>query len=329
MALPYSLRLACLVITSAGILQVAIELLLWAGAPTVLRLMRGFSVRSQERILFLLQTSPFPVALLAAVLCCVPQYLRNETNHGSEEIGWACLLLTLAVTSWFAATLLRCLLAVFRTMTFARACRRAGDLHGETMHNNTPVLTLTGDAHPVALIGLVRPFILVPRNLIEGRTLSPDALELVLHHERSHATHFDNWKLLSLYLLPRLNLKLRQGDTWMQLWQRTTEWAADEEAVGNDSERALLLAQTLITVVRSCRLSPKTLIHAAFSCEEKDLISRIDRLIAPAPVRQLSQRRLILLTLSMGALGLSAVVVNVLHWTAALHSVSESLLHLG
>jgi hypothetical protein len=335
MALSYSLRLICLVIASAGILQISVELLLWIAAPSLLRQLQSLPIRSRERTIFLLQVSPFPLSLLTAVLFCVPQYLRTESNFASEEVGWAFLLLTFATTTWFGLSALRGLQAVLRTMHFARACRRAGQLH-HAAGRTTPVLTLNENTQPVALVGLLNPFILVSSSLLENRTLTPEALELVLSHERSHAAHFDNWKLFTLYLLPRLNLRLRQGDTWMQLWQRTAEWAADEEAIGNDSERALLLAEALVAVVRSAHsysTLPNTLIQAAFSCEEKDLITRVDRLIdqqpAQRPSRSPAQQRSVLLTLSMTVLGLSAMLLGLAYSMPALHRFSESLLHLG
>lgn len=328
MALSYTLRLICLVIASAAILQVSIELLLWIAAPSLLHRLRFLPVRSRERTIFFLQVSPFPLSLLSAALFCVPQYLRTETNFASEEVGWTFLLLTCAAATWFGLSMLRGLLIVFKTMRFARACRRAGQLHFAATES-TPVLTLTEGTHPVALVGLLRPFILVSCSLLESRTLTPEALELVLRHERSHAAHFDNWKLFSLYMLPRLNLRLRQGDTWIQLWQRTAEWAADEEAVGNDSERALLLAETLIAVVRSCHTSPNALIQATFSCEEKDLITRVDRLIASQPPVHSTQKGANIRAVAMIALVLSAVLIGLSHWVPALHNFSESLLHLG
>ena len=211
-------------------------------------------------------------------------------------------------------------------MRFARACKRAGHLHRETTRQ-TPILVLTESSYPVALVGLLSPFILVTQDLMNGRTLSPEALELVLNHERSHAAHFDNGRLFSLYLLPRLNLRLRNGDTWMQLWQRTAEWAADEEAVGNDSDRALLLAETLVAVVRSSRTSPTGLIQAAFSCDEKDLIARVDRLIHRQPARLSSHG--LFLALSVVAFGISAMLMGLSNWVPSMHSFSEYLLHLG
>lgn len=251
MAFSYTFRLACLFVVNAGILQTSLELLLWLGSEPALRMMRSLPLRQRERVLYILQLCPFPIGLIGSFLWSVPQYLRYESNLAPEKLGGGFLALAFAVTTWICWSAFRGIRMTMRSIQFARACKRVGRLHLEASCE-TPILTVAESGHPIALVGLWNPFILISQD-VEEEILNEAGLELAIDHERAHAAHLDNWRLLSLHLLPRLNLRLRNGDTWMQCWRRTAEWAADEEAVGDDRDRAFALAETLVAVVRSSR----------------------------------------------------------------------------
>jgi hypothetical protein len=336
MAISYLMRMVCVALVAVGMVQVVSELVLWAAARPILRLLGPLSARSRERSLYCLQLTPLLLALGLSCLVCVPGYLRNETNLASEAVGWPCLLLAGGVVAWFASTAVRGLRIIVRTAIFANACKApgAGTLPKFT---RTPIVSLPDADHRVALVGLFRPRIFISNDLLTDGGLGPLALDLVFEHERSHAVQGDNWKLLSLYCLPRLNLSLSGGGTWLQQWQSAAEWAADDDAVRGDFGRALLLAQTLVDFARRVAgARPPAMVSTAFVCGNKGLELRVNRLLEIGPASTGSAGRALAvqeagrlsaaLTLLAMFLGGAAAIAALTPW---LHDLSEHLLHLG
>jgi hypothetical protein len=330
MLLSYTLRLICLAIVLTGLLHALLELSLWIGAPLILSRLAAPTIRQRERLLYLLQLAPLLVSLLFVGSLCVPQYLRNETNLEPESVGWLCLLLASMASLWYGLAVLRGLRMAVRTIRFTAACERAGrNIESDPKRTPIfamPVLAMPGPVCRIALAGLVHPFILISENLIEDGGLDQTALEIALDHECSHAAQFDNWKLFSLCFLPSLHLRLPGGSTWMQLWRRTAEWAADHDAVRGDSGRAFVLAETLIAVARPAPASMPVLLCTTLACGEADLAARVDRLIHMIPDSSAPRGHSIVFALAAAALAAGVAVACVAPW---LHSLCEHILHLG
>ena len=325
MALSYSLRLVCLIVVSAGLLQVALEILLWIGSPLLLRFLAILPIRQRERALYLVRLAPFVLAMLITVSFCVPWYLSNETNFAAERVGSLCLVLAAGGSAWYGISAFTGLRIALRTVLFTRACRRDGQ-RVLTPSEQTPILAFSGPSHRVALVGLVRPFIFISRALVEDGGLDPLALEVVLDHERSHATQRDNWKLLSLHCLPRLDLRLPVGSTWMQIWQNAAEWAADEDAVRGNSVRAFQLAETLVFFSVHAAARATRIASTALICREADLVTRVERLInrdAGSSAQGNRYAAAAFWTL------LIATALFLATLTPLLHELPEHLLHLG
>jgi len=211
-----------------------------------------------------------------------------------------------------------------RTILFSRACRPGDD--SERLASGIPIVAVTGQTPRVALVGLRRPFILISKSLLDDGGLDPLALQVVLDHERSHATQCDNWKLLLLYCLPRLGLRWPGRKTWMQHWQSNAEWAADDDAVGGSRARALMLAEALVVLARTHTVVRQQIACTYLICEDTELALRVERLLNRTPDRSLTQLYKTGLVLSFAALCVVAVL-------AASSSVArympEHLLHLG
>ena len=324
MLLSYSLRVTCLIGVTLAILQVTLEMLLWIGAPIILRVVNSLPLRQRERTLYLVQLLPVVLAVLLTALFFVPQYLSNETNLAPEHVGRLCIVLAASLYVWWAARIVRGIRTVGRTILFARACH-LGEDH-LTLAAYTPVVTVSGQISRVALVGFRRPFILISKSLVDKGGLDPLALQVVLDHERSHAAQRDNWKLLSLYFLPRLDLRLPGRKTWMQLWQSTAEWAADDDAVGGSSTRALMLAETLVALARTHSSVERQIACTYLVCEDTELALRVERLLHQAPDMPLSQRHKIGLLLGFIALGVVSISAA---FSPVLRYLPEHLLHLG
>ncbi|MGA7522256.1 MAG: hypothetical protein WBW84_07220 [Acidobacteriaceae bacterium] len=324
MILSYSLRLLCLLLIVFGLLDATLQLVLARCAPFVLRRLDSSSARRRERILYHIQLAPSLAALFMAAAVCIPAYLRFEPTRAAESVSGLCLLLAAAIGFWIGFSLLRGSHIVLRTLRFTRACRRSGQL----LHDcgATPVLALARTDYPVALLGFRRPLIVVSAALLAEGRVHPDALAVALDHERSHALHRDNWKLLSLCFLPRLNLLF--GDPWTQPWRTAADWAADDDAVRGDSNRSLLLAEAIVQSARTTRavahpVAP--LIHSALTSADVGLATRIDRLLHPRPASDATRSSIlpgitaVLLLAAMAAIAASP-------W---IYPLSESLLHLS
>jgi len=325
MALSYPLRLACLVAVSVGLLQIGFELLIWAASPVVLRVLGAVSLRRRERALYGLQLAPVALAVAVTASFLVPEYVANETNFAPEGVGWLCVVLAAVVAAWWAARVLAGLRMVVRTVAFGRACRAEAGGLAAVGGLETPVVVVDGVTPRIALVGLMRPFIFVSKALVAEGGLGPLALEVVLEHERSHAAQGDNWKLLSLQCVPRLGLRVSEGKGWMQLWQNSAEWAADEDAVGSNRGRALALAETLVALARTVSRTDAGVACTNFICDDAELASRVERLIAcrPAAGRAMDGR----VVAVVGCLVVAVVVV--VGCSGVLRELPERLLHLG
>lgn len=324
MSLSYSLRLLCVLVVVAGIVLALAQLAPALVARSILRRLDTLSARRRERFLYLLQFGPALLAALAAVALCLPAYLYFEPHREMESVSLVCVLVAAGLGLWFASGLVRGLRLTLRTLRFARASHRSGELLSRD--GALPVVAVANPGRPVALIGFFRPRVLVsPAFVRTARSLHPDALPLALAHERSHAAHRDNWKLLSLSLLPRLPRFLSGGDPWRQRWQAAADWAADDDAVQGDSARSLLLAEVLVHAARCAHPAHPPVLSSALTSAEAGLVARVHRLThpqgAPAPATRPTLPGLAALALLAAAL--------ILAFAPCVYSLSEWLLHLG
>jgi beta-lactamase regulating signal transducer with metallopeptidase domain len=226
---------------------------------------------------------------------------------------------------WWSARIVSGIRMVGRTIFFSRACRLGGD-RSEARAHGAPLVTVSGRTRQVALVGLLRPFILISESLIDDGGLDPLALQVVLDHERSHAAQHDNWKLLSLHCLPRLNLRLPGRKTWMQHWQTSAEWAADDDAVGGNSARALMLAETLVALARTHSTEGRQIACTYLVCEDTELALRVERLLHRIPDSSLT--RFYKTGLALGSVALCATAV-LAAFSSIARDLPEQLLHLG
>jgi hypothetical protein len=325
MMLSYALRVTSLIGVSLALLQLTIEIVLWIGAPVLLRVMSSLPVRQRERTLYLVQLAPVVGAILLAGLFFVPQYLASETNFAPEHVGRLCVVLATTLYVWWGTGFVHGIRMIIRTVLLDRACRLVGSPR-EAQAFGPRILTVSSQTPRVALLGFRRPFILISRSLIDEAGLDPLALQVVLDHERSHATQRDNWKLLSLHCLPRLELRLPGRKTWMQLWQSTAEWAADDDAVGGSRARALMLAETLVTLARTPSTIGPQIACTYLVCRDSELASRVERLLHRTPERTLTQSYKTGLTLCFV---LFSVILIRTGFSSVVRYLPEHLLHLG
>lgn len=328
MTVSYTLRLLCVLTIVSGVTFASSQMILALAARRILRRLEALNARGRERILYSLQIAPALLALFIAGTICLPAYLHGETNLESEKISGVCLSIAAVEAIFFSAALLRGLRITVRTLLFARACSRSGQ---PLQHiAGIPVFIVPDPGPPLRLIGFLRPLILVSPSLTGGmRALAPGAFDLALSHERSHAAHRDNWKLLTLSLLPRFDRFLPGGNQLSRAWQHAADWAADDDAVQGDPARSLLLAETLVTAARTANATSAgaaPYICTALTSVDGALALRIGRLIHPRSGERPTKGFFPLFVFVAITIFAAAAACA---WSPWIYALSERLLHLG
>ncbi|MFP5226150.1 MAG: hypothetical protein ACLGXA_00870 [Acidobacteriota bacterium] len=323
MTLSYSMRLLCVLTVVAGLTLAASQTILSLAARWLLRCLDRTTARWRERIVYLIQIGPAVLAMFVTVAVSLPAYLHGETNLASENVSLLCPFAAGVVFLWFGFAVSRGLWITAQTVRYARDCRRVGRIL--PCASEIPVLLLPDPGPPLRLIGFFRPVILISSKFTSAMQ---GALDLALAHERSHANQLDNWKLLTLSFLPRIQQLLPGGDPWMQPWRTAADWAADDDAVQGDGHRSLHLAQALVIAARTT--DPASRAHAncvctALTVADVGLAARVDRLLHPRQSRPFANSHL-LFSIAAIAVFAALAICTLSPW---IYTVSECLLHLG
>lgn len=318
---PYLLRLLCLCLASFFAVNAAAGFLISFVSRAAVRLAESMRARSAARFLFAMRLLPCVAGISAVLALCVPSYLWLEPRASSERIGWACLALALLGAAGWLVSLARVTRALVASARFNRACQETGCdtlLHG----GSSQAVIVEKDAPLLALAGIVRPRLLVSQAVL--RSLSAEELELALQHENAHRTSRDNLKRFFLLLAPAPVPFLRSFSSIERCWAKLSEWAADDEAVRGDSQRALSLAAALLRVARMGAPPRLSFLHTSLCAEDHELSARVERLlrIQPGPAKSQSSAR----TLAFGSsFGMALCAGVLLAWPATLSLVHRLL----
>jgi Zn-dependent protease with chaperone function len=285
MTLPYILRL--LLISSAILFLVHAIVGLGARllSPGIIDFSRKFRPRVAARLLLFARLVPFGLASIFVLGFCVPSYLWFEPGATSERVSSACILAGFLGISLCFQSFFRALRAVLNTRKFTRSCLKTGRellLSAES----SSVLVVESKVPILAMAGVIRPRLVLSQGVLNS--LSHDQLEAAVRHERAHLTSADNLKRLLVMFSPEIFPFVHAFSSIEHAWKKTSEWAADDSAVENDTLRSLSLASALIRVAQlgaPPRLSPlcTALVSSGAANADSDLADRVDRLLHPAP----------------------------------------------
>jgi beta-lactamase regulating signal transducer with metallopeptidase domain len=226
----------------------------------------------------------------------------------------------LGVASWFLSCT-RAARAITASICSYRLWQQAGRearLPGEASN----AVIVEKDAPLLALAGVLRPRLVVSDGVL--RSLSSEEFEAALHHENAHRASRDNLKRLLLLLLPDPIPFLPACTLLERAWAKYTEWAADDEAAGGDSRRALFLAAALLRVARMGAGPQLSFLHTSLVAGDGDLSARINRLLLVEPTRpkSLPSARFLARGAAFLATGFLATLML---WPATLSSVHRLL----
>jgi beta-lactamase regulating signal transducer with metallopeptidase domain len=269
---------------------------------------------------------PFALATLFVVGLCVPSYLWLEPSATAERVGMLCVMLGLFGAAIWFASIARTVRSLVASLRHNRLCRLAG--HETRLPGNSAPIVLVEDEAPLlALSGLLRPRLLISRGVL--RVLSAEELDAALRHEHAHRTSRDNAKRLLLLLAPDVLPFVRLFRMLECSWSRFAEWAADDQASGGDSRRALSLAAALVHVARMGSAPPLPFLSTSLLACDRDLSARVDRLLNadlmtlhyPSKTRSRFQSAGLLLAVYFAALLLAPSALS------SVHELLELLLH--
>jgi beta-lactamase regulating signal transducer with metallopeptidase domain len=260
-----SLSLACffLVNLAAG---VAVGLV----APRAMVKAHGMRAASAARFLFALRLTPMLTALFAVVAMCIPSYLWLEPASASEDFGIVCAISAALGLVVIARAFWRGAQAVMRSRRFASSSQEISiiDAPGAIM----------------ATTGLLRPRILVSRAAADA--LTADQFDAAVQHEHAHFTSRDNLKRLLLIAAPEILPLVRTGARVVRNvdreWAKFSEWTADDRAVAGDVDRAISLAEALVTLARNRTAQELPPLATSLLADPAGLSARVERLLSGA-----------------------------------------------
>ncbi len=276
MIAPYALRLFCLCVASFFVVNAGAGLLVSAGSRGAMRFAETMRARGAARFLFAIRILPFALGIGAVLGLCVPSYLWFEPHATPERVGVGCLALVLLGAAGWIVSMAR----VSRALAISQRCQRvwketghADRLAGET----AGAMVVEKDAPLLALAGILRPRLIVSRGVLCA--LSADQLDVALQHERAHRVSRDNLKRLFLLMVPDAIPFVRGLGALDGAWAKFAEWAADDEAVQGDSNRAVSLASALLRVARMGSGPRLSFLHTSLVGGDRDLAARVERLL--------------------------------------------------
>jgi Zn-dependent protease with chaperone function len=279
--LPYLLRLLCLCFASFFVLNAASGLFVRISSESAIHFAHAKSSGAAAELLLALRLLPFALAVLFVVGLCVPSYLWLEPVASSERVGLLCVVLGLLGATIWLASIARTVRSLVASLRHNRFCRLAGQ-ETRLPGNSSPIVLVEDEAPLLALSGLLRPRLLISRGVL--RVLSPEELDAALAHEHAHRTSRDNAKRLLVLLVPDIFPFVRTLRTLEHSWSKFAEWAADDQAAGGDSRRALSLAAALVHVARMGSAPPLPFLSTSLLACDRDLSARVDRLLHPIPI---------------------------------------------
>jgi hypothetical protein len=276
MTVPYALRLLCVCLAAFFLIHLAVGLAVSWAAPAAVRVAERMRARRAAAFVLAVRLCPAIFAVLIVVALCLPSFLRFETAGSAEDVSVACLAAALMGLALWIVSIARAGRALNGSLRYLRFCRSVGKesaLPGE----QSPVWIISAPAPLIALAGLVRPRLVISREVIGA--LSSDQLSAALRHEHAHLESRDNWKRLLVLLAPGLIPGRADFGALDRAWTRFTEWAADDRAAAGDPQRSVALAAALVRVARLGNTHIAPPLATSLLSDGADLSTRVDRLL--------------------------------------------------
>ena len=245
-----------------------------------------------------LRLAPGVLSIAFVVIVFLPSYWRFEPREGVE--GFDVTLTTLAVLAMAVlgsgvARGVRAWRSAARRIERWMRVSRPLPLAGVSM----PAFAIDADAAVMALVGVLRPRLLITRPVLAA--LTDEELRASVAHELGHWRARDNLKRLAMRIAPDLWFANGPARSMERRWAAASEHAADRGAGGSQRERCAL-ASALVKVARLT--PPATRIDEPLSAllDGGDITARVQRLLDAPPSEAGPSRRWLALAITAPAL---------------------------
>ena len=228
---------------------------------------------------FAARVGPAAVALLFVAAVFVPSYWRYEPRESVEGFDLTLTLLALAAAALFGAAFVRGVGAwagaVRRTRRWMRTARPL-----ELAGTRIPAFAIDAEAPIIALVGVLRPRLLITRGLVAA--LTDEELAASVAHEIGHSRANDNLKRLIMRATPDLLGSSSSARTIERHWASAAEHSADRVAAGNPEARCAL-ASALVKVARLMPAVTPIAQPISTLVDGGEIASRVEQLLADSP----------------------------------------------
>jgi hypothetical protein len=317
MILPYYSRLLCLCLATFFVVHALSWLAVRGVAPTMVRIAKTMRPRQASRLLFAARVLPAGATIFLIVGFCIPSYLWLEPDLVGERVGWLCLGAALLGGAAWTVALLRGASALLLTSRYVRRCRADA-----VSCNAEELLVVKGASTIIAVAGVVHPRLVVSQAVLDA--LSTEQREVAFRHEAAHRASGDNLKRLIFLLTPDMAPFIGRLSCLEKPWATFTEWAADDDAVDGDRERALSLAFALVRVAKLGIGPAPAYLLSTLMDDHRDLATRVDRLLCEPAYAEKPLQPLVAFARN-AALVASGVSLTLMLWPESLGSIHRLL----
>ena len=257
------------------------------------------------------------IAFVAAVF--LPSYWQFEPREGVEGFDLTLTTLAALAVAVMGSAAVRGVIAwrgaARRTEDWMRASRPLA-LAGTSM----PAFAVDADAPLMALVGVLRPRLLITRPVLDA--LTDEELRASVAHELSHWRAWDNLKRLAMRATPDIWFATGAARALERRWAAASEHAADRAAGDGERERCAL-ASALVKVARMTPPATHVIEPISALVDGGDITERVQRLLDDTrsdPERR--SPRLLALAITM-----SALVLGYAPLLRLVHAVTEILVN--
>jgi hypothetical protein len=222
-----------------------------------------------------LRLAPAALSIAFVAIVFLPSYWRFEPRDGVE--GFDLTLTTLAVLalavigSGVARGVAAWRSAARRTERWMQASQPLA-LEGAAM----PAFAVEAGAPVMALVGVLRPRLLITRQVLEG--LTGEELQAGVAHELGHWRAWDNLKRLAMRAAPDIWFATDAARSLERRWAAASEHAADRAAGPGERERCAL-ASALVKVARLTPPAARLEEPISALLDGGDITARVQRLL--------------------------------------------------
>jgi beta-lactamase regulating signal transducer with metallopeptidase domain len=191
--------------------------------------------------------------------------------------------------------------------------------------DSSQVLVLNGEVPLMAVAGVMHPCLVVSKSVMDA--LSEEQKEAAFRHETAHRISRDNLKKFLFLLAPDILPFVSGLSSLERGWAKFTEWAADDQAVDGDPQRALSLASALVKVAKMGVHSTPSYLLSSLVDDDRDLETRVNRLLREPAYAERPLAPMVALARN-AALIVGGVAATMLLWPGSLSGIHQLLEHL-